>query len=310
MSNDLALFESQLTPLAPQFAEVLAGRMDVKRLIRTIVISVSRNADLLKANRQSLFNAAMSAAVLGLEVDGTTGQAFLIPFKGHAQLVIGYKGFNTLGARSDYTITGAVVRDGDPFEFELGTAAFLKHSPARGNSGRIVTAWAVANSRTRPPIISVLSIEEILAVKERSPGAKTSASPWNDPAIGFPAMAEKSAKRRLARSMPLNVMQLGAALDTAFEERGRLAYIHPRDGLQIEGHAEPLVDSEPSQPTADTVLGPAPELAARARAAAICGEAAFKAFWILCNPVEQRSLKAMGDELRKMMSEAPKRSDL
>ena len=42
-----------------------------------------------------------------LEVDGVTGQAFLIPFKGRAQLVIGYKGFNTLAARSGLTVTGA-----------------------------------------------------------------------------------------------------------------------------------------------------------------------------------------------------------
>jgi RecT family len=32
----------------------------------------------------------MSAACLGLEVDGVTGQAYLLPFKGKAQLVIGY----------------------------------------------------------------------------------------------------------------------------------------------------------------------------------------------------------------------------
>ena len=49
----------------------------------------------------------------GLEVDGVTGQAFLVPFAGKVQLVVGYKGYNTLGARAGLTITGEVVRSGD-----------------------------------------------------------------------------------------------------------------------------------------------------------------------------------------------------
>jgi recombination protein RecT len=102
---------------------VLDKRVPVERLMQTIMISCERLPALLKCDRQSLFNSAMSAAVLGLEVDGVTGQAYLIPFAGKAQLVIGYKGFNTLAARSGITITGAVVREGDEFDYELGSAA-------------------------------------------------------------------------------------------------------------------------------------------------------------------------------------------
>jgi phage RecT family recombinase len=76
----------------------------------------------------------MSAACLGLEVDGVTGQAYLIPFKGRAQLVVGYKGYNTLAARSGITITGAVVREGDEFDYQLGSAAFVRHKP-KGSKG-------------------------------------------------------------------------------------------------------------------------------------------------------------------------------
>ena len=35
--------------------------------------------------------------------------------------------------------------------------------------------------------------------------------------------------------MPLNVMQLGAALDSAYEERGLAAHIDPDKGLIVEG---------------------------------------------------------------------------
>src|SRR4051812_37221145 len=203
MATELAILEKQLKPLAPRLEMVLDKRVPVERLMETIMISCERLPALLKCDRQSLFNSALSAAVLGLEVDGVTGQAYLIPFKGKAQLVIGYKGFNTLAARSGITITGAVVREGDEFDYQLGTAAYVRHKP-KGSKGKITHAWACAQSMDRPAVAEVLDLDELIAVKARSPGAKRSDSPWNDLVIGFPAMCQKTAKRRLARAMPLN----------------------------------------------------------------------------------------------------------
>src|SRR5262245_37230370 len=203
--NALMVLEQQMQPLAPRFAQALGKTMPVERLIRTVMVSVERLPKLLECDRQSLFNSAMSAACLGLEVDGVTGQAYLIPFKGKAQLVIGYKGYNTMAARSGITITGEVVREGDEFDYDLGEG-WIKHKP-HGSKGRIVGAWAKAAAQGRPAIVKVMTIDDLLDVKKRSPGAARTDSPWNDPAIGFPAMCEKTVKRRLARSLPLNVMR-------------------------------------------------------------------------------------------------------
>src|ERR1017187_6870358 len=109
MANEVAIFESTLRPLTPRFEQALGGVMPVAKLMRSIMISVERTPKLLNADRQSLLNAAMSAACLGLEVDGVTGQAFFVPFANRAQLIIGYKGMNTLAARSGFTVQGDVV---------------------------------------------------------------------------------------------------------------------------------------------------------------------------------------------------------
>lgn len=238
VASDLVLFENTLKPLAPRFEQALAGAIPVERLMRSIMVSVERNPKLLEANRQSLLNASMSAACLALEVDGVTGQAFFIPFKGIAQLVIGYKGMNTLAARSGFTVQGEVVREGDTFDYELGDKGFVRHKPKLGNQGPIIAAWATASSHNRPSIISVLGIDDIMAIKQKSPGGSRADSPWMDKLIGFPAMASKSAKRRLSRAMPLNAdprFQLAAAMEEAVEERGKPAWIDPQRGLQIEG---------------------------------------------------------------------------
>jgi phage RecT family recombinase len=255
VASELVVLEQQLKPLAPHFAQVLGKTMPVERLMRTIMISVERLPALLQCDRQSIFNAAMSAACLGLEVDGVTGQAYLIPFKGRAQLVIGYKGFNTLAARSGITITGAVVREGDEFDYQLGTAAYVRHKP-KGSKGGITHAWACAQSLDRPAVVEVLDIDELLAVRGRSPGAKRSDSPWNDTVIGFPAMCQKTAKRRLARAMPLNIMQQAARMDEAVDEQGAPAWISPDKGVVIDGEFSDAPTIHHEQRGADELLAP------------------------------------------------------
>ena len=252
-SNALVALERQFDPLVPHFQQVLGQTMPVERLIRTVMVSVERNDKLLECNRQTLFNSAMSAAVLGIEVDGITGQGFLIPYAKRAQLVIGYKGFNTIGARADLTITGEVVRQGDFFDYDLGSGEVHHKKPVGNSQGRIIQAWARAAHNNRPPVLVVMDIDELLEIKAKSPGARKPDSPWNDPGIGFAAMCSKTAKRRLARSLPMiHRYQYAAAMEQAVEEQGRGAWISPDKGVVIEGA---LV--EPSDtPTTQSLIGP------------------------------------------------------
>jgi recombination protein RecT len=260
MASDLVILERQLEPLKPRLSEALGAIMPVARLIRTVVISCERLPKLLECDRQSLFNSAMSAACLGLEVDGVTGQGFLIPFKGKAQLVIGYKGYNTMGARSGITITGGVVREGDEFAHQEGTGGFIRHIRAlgKGRDRRIIAAWAWAQALDRPGVPSILDVDELLAVKAKSPGGSRSDSPWNDPSIGFPAMCEKTAKRRLARSLPLTVMHLAARMEEAVDEQGKNAWIDARRGVVVDGEILPPMRHDTRTPDVMELIGPSP----------------------------------------------------
>jgi len=281
MSTELATLETQLRPLAPKFSQVLGRVMPVDRFMRTLIVSCEREPKLMAADRQSLFNAAMTGAVLGLEADGATGQFFLLPFGDRknnrtvVQPVIGYKGYNTLGARSGLTITGRVVREGDSFDFDEG-AAIVHHKRKLGDefNRKIIAVWAKAASISRPAALRVLSITEILAIKTKSP--RGGQPPWSDDAIGFPAMAEKSAKRRLARDMPLNVFQSAARMEEAFEEQGEASYIHPDKGVIVGGEviASNYNDTTPS---AGDLITPS-SLEQEARMAAERGREALAAF--------------------------------
>src|SRR6185295_600596 len=270
MPNELTVIENGLKMVEPRLHSALGGLMPSNRLIQTVLISCERTPKLLECTPQSIMNGAMTFAVLGLPVDGATGQGFLLPFRKTAQAAIGYKGYNTLGARAGLTITGGTVREDDEvFDFMLGDKAFVRHKPKLGSRARIIAFWAVAAANGRPPIVSVLSIDEVNAIKAKSPAVKAGAdTPWNDLAIGFPAMGEKSAKRRLARSTPLITdapqFMLGDRMEEAFDEQGRPAWITPDRGVVLDGEFSPLPERNLEQPTAIELITPQrnPSLAA------------------------------------------------
>lgn len=240
MSTSLAVIDKELSARKTIFAELLPPSVTADKLMRTVMMSVERNPRLAECSVQSIVNAATTAAVLGLECDGVTGQGYIVPYGSVATFVVGYKGLNTIAARAGYTITGSVVREGDAFEYELGSSPYVRHRPGGARGARIISAWACATSNDRPPIIRIMSVEEIEDVRAKSQGARKKDSPWNDVAVGYIAMCEKTVKRRLARDMPMSLLQSAAALDSA-QDRGAAAHLdasaqlHEAEGPQAKG---------------------------------------------------------------------------
>jgi len=329
VANELVVIERQLQAVEPRLHSALGGMMPTKRLIQTVLVSCERTPKLLACRPQSILNGAMTFAVLGLPVDGTTGQGFLLPFKETAQAAIGYKGYNTLGARASLTITGAAVREDDYlFDYLLGDKAFVSHKPRLGSSAKIIAFWAVAAAEDRPPIVAILSMSDVMAIKDRSPAVRGNAdTPWNDPHIGFIAMGEKSAKRRLARSTPLITeapqFMMGARMEEAFDEQGKTSWISPERGVVVEGDYATQPTYQPVEtPTAQQLISPpAPSAAtapsvsqggagetlsfeAMAREAATRGRDVFNGFYKARTGPEQKRLREMKPELEALMPEA------
>lgn len=314
MSNDLVLFEQQMKAVTPQFADVLGNRMPPERLIRTVLMACEKVPKLLQCNRQSLMNAGMTFGVLALEVDGVTGQGYILPFANVAQPVIGYKGYNTIAGRGGITITGAVVREGDEFDWSKGTKAFVRHKAKLDNRGRIIAAWSHAEANGRPPIVEVMGIGDLEDVRARSPGAKKADSPWNDPKIGLPAMYEKTVKRRLARSTPMNwaspEFQYAAVMEEAFEERGKHSYIAPGRGVIIDGEdAGPIAkrEGDGGTPRLEDLSGKKDDQELEAwkiegREAAEHGTAILSSWWSRMSPRARAALQKMKDEELKPMA--------
>ena len=245
--SEIDVYERALTPCLPSFGNLLAGSgIAPERLMQTTLVSLERNPALMKCTPQSVINCAVSAAVIQLEIDGVTGQGFMVPYKvkgvPSAQFQIGYKGFPTIAARSGMTCHSGLIREGDRYEYEEGTSAYIKVWPKLGheNERKIEAVWAAFTRPGWDPLLRVLSIDQVLAVKGKSRGASRSDSPWNDPTVGFPAMAEKTAVRRAARLVPIVGMQRAVALEDRVHDMGKATYYREDGGLITQGEDEPI----------------------------------------------------------------------
>ena len=218
--------------------EAAAKNFSVDRLLRIMVTVVRGNEKLLDCTPKSLLAGIMSFSVLGLDPEPILGQGYLVPFwnnkKGclEATFIPGYRGYITLARRSGEiaSIAAEVVKDGDLFDYELGSSPFIKHKYAERDRGETIGAWALWKLNSGEIIPRYMPLDEINKHRERSM-AKNS-GPW---VTDFDAMARKTPIRDSIKFVPLSVeLATMTALDTCADVgRAQSSYLLP--SLQEDG---------------------------------------------------------------------------
>lgn len=82
-----------------RFAAVV-GDKNAGAYISSIMTTVANSEALQKCTPNSIYISAVRAASLRLSTDPSLGQAYLVPFKGAATLVVGYKGLYDMAVRT------------------------------------------------------------------------------------------------------------------------------------------------------------------------------------------------------------------
>jgi recombination protein RecT len=182
----------------------LPKHLSVDRLLRVTMTSIQRTPRLAECTPFSLIGSLMQCASLGLEPDGVSGMAFLVPYwnskRGafEAQLQTGYKGFMELAYRSEQVLKfdAHAVYAADEFAYAYGMMPHLVHVPDRGaEHGDVVAAYAVAWLKDiHDPLFRVLERWEVDAARARSKSQDE--GPW---VTDFEAMAVKTALKRLCK---------------------------------------------------------------------------------------------------------------
>lgn len=205
-SNEVALpTEQQNQPtignliqtLRPEIERALPRGMNADRVARLALTVVRQNPDLAACSPQSFAGALLTAAALGLE-PGVNGEAYLVPYKREAQLIIGYQGYCKLFWQHPLAqhIDAQAVYAKDSFDYAYGTSPFLTHKPARGDRGDVVAYYAVASLSTGGSSFVVLSPDDVKALR----GGREGPSGRIDDPMRW--MERKTVLRQLVKILP------------------------------------------------------------------------------------------------------------
>jgi recombination protein RecT len=217
-----------LQKMMPQLKASLPAHIKPERIIRIALNAAQNTPKLMQCDQKSFLLAVLRSAQLGLEPDGTLGQAYLIPFGDKVQLIVGYKGLIDLARRSGEVsnIIAKEVCANDDFKLQWHEEIPFKHEQSTTNNrGEIIGFWAMARFKDGGFHFDYMSVAEVNAIRDGSQGyqmAKRYAkngvinSPWES---NYIEMGKKTAIRRIAKYLPMSIEK--ASMVEELSEQGK-----------------------------------------------------------------------------------------
>lgn len=193
-------------------------KMNPERFTRIAITLIRQNPTLAECSTESLLGGIMISAQLGLSLEPSLGQSYLVPYKDktgrkHAQWQPGYRGYIELARRAGVLkIEANCVFEGDDFAYQLGTEPFIHHIPnaeIRTDYSKLTHAYAVAYLPGGLTQFEVLNKGQIEFHRGYSK-VKSAFSPWQTNPI---AMARKTPVRVLAKLIPCTELEEASYLD-------------------------------------------------------------------------------------------------
>ena len=224
-----ALVEIRDTLMSPEMKHrlgaVLGSRIDPEKFAQVAMVAISKNQDLIKADRASLFTSCMECAADGLLPNGK--DAALVVFntkvkedgrevwKQIVQYLPMVRGIYKVAQRTGAArvLNARVVKAGDVFRYAYGFEPVLEHVPA-ANPGTMTHVYAVVIKPDGSRDLEVMTKADVEAVRAR---AKSPDSPaWK---YHFEEMAKKTIVHRLAKRLDLTpeMQQIVDRIETDYD---------------------------------------------------------------------------------------------
>lgn len=179
----------------------------VRRIGSLVLNAAMKSPALYRSTPASVMKVLTDCCSLGIEPNGR--DAHVVPYKRwdkdkreyifEAQLIIDYKGYNTLAMKSERVsgIRPETVCKNDIFSWKNGV---ITHEvDFFSDRGDIIGAYAVAKMKDGTELSTVMSKKEIDEIRNESNSSKSPA--WEN---HYGEMAKKTAVRRLAKMLPLS----------------------------------------------------------------------------------------------------------
>lgn len=147
-TRDPAELKGLIRKMESQFQLAMPKGMEAAQLIRDFMTVLSKTPKLGECDPNTVLGALMTCSQLGLR-PGVLGQAWVLPFAGKGQLIIGYKGYAALAQRTSAIsdITARIIRENDYYDYEFGLDERLVHRPLlSGSRGAPIAYYSVVRT--------------------------------------------------------------------------------------------------------------------------------------------------------------------
>ena len=222
MANELATKSAtwrgllERPDIQAQISAAIRTEISPKTVARITLSNMLRNPKLMDCSQASVLQAVMTACALGLEPDGVSGQAYLVPYKDVCTLIPGYRGLIQLAYRSGevLSIQALNVYANEKFERHVGAVPPIVHAPkAPDVRGEYIGSYAVATIKGGGCVAEFMWAQEIEAIRQRSKAKDN--GPW---VTDTDEMRRKTVVRRLFKYIPSSpTMRQAVAMEDEFE---------------------------------------------------------------------------------------------
>ncbi len=193
-----------------QMIKSLFGDKDKAAKFTATAAKVANDYKLAECHPQSILDACINVAQLGLDLSPNLAHAYLVPFKAKreskvasVQLIISARGYTALLARTGWAIKSFIVTENDEFDYRMDgfneSVTFVKDLDSV--DGKFRYAVAIAKSPNGELFVEVMNASQIDKHRLKSSnqnGAKSGVwAEWFDP------MALKTVSKKLSKTLPI-----------------------------------------------------------------------------------------------------------
>ncbi len=237
---------------------ILPKHLSLDRFLAQVGLAVRSSHGIQQCRPETVVQAVMDAAELGLDPSGRLGSSYIVQYKDEAKLIPGYRGLIDLAVRSGEVkkIEAHLVNWRDSFDYEEGEKPKLWHKPwtPAGPEEALVDPWAgapkdvlrcayaVVTLTSGLRLFEVMAFVELEKIRNRSASARHPKSPWNHKDDQW-QMYRKCPVRRVCKFVPLSPeksrdLARALALEDAAEfvdepEPGVKTDIHPTSSQRV-----------------------------------------------------------------------------
>lgn len=206
-----------------------ANTVNVDRFMQSAMLAITnpKMPNLRLCTKDSIFRALKEAASYGLELNGTLGQAYLIPYNENVQVngkwekqmtahfQMGFRGMIALARRSNTikTIAAEWIHENDIVDIELGMNRHLSHKiDITKERGDIVACYCLVELVNGGVQFCVMTKQDIEKHRDKFSKAYNPKDPENIWVKNFPEMGLKTVVIKTLKLCPISIEALDAVM--------------------------------------------------------------------------------------------------